>query len=497
MRNKSTKQYMYTLGIIVALLFIGIGYAALTRTLNISGKTTVAKNTWNVHFVGNSVSHVAKSENTEVTKGAAVEGNGTQVNFTVKFNYPGDYYYFTVDITNGGSLDAMVSSVNLSAKTGTIPDYLNYFVVYNDNTAIEPLDALGVGKTETIKVFVQYREGSTITAEALTELSLNIVYEQAGSNWVQRLGSNATYNLVANGALSDETVDLDKTSRANGTNGKYKLGTTAANPFPIYYYRGNVDNNIIFNNMCWKIVSTTTTGGTKLIYNGVPTNGTCVATGKDAAISQHRWSGDFSNSAAVAYSTSEMKTEIENWFATNFSADTQRILEDTPFYNESTYIPYESSPAATDIAGAYPPGIRVFGDFSSWENGKTNNTIALGTNDYNEGEIYTKANGRLNYPVGLITIDEFMLAGGLFDSVNAEFYLYTGAWYWTMSPGAYSAYANKPFILYVGPQGESNGSYTLENGGGCVRPVVSLKAGTKYNAGGNGTATKPYVVTEG
>ena len=41
----------------------------------------------------------------------------------------------------------------------------------------------------------------------------------------------------------------------------------------IYYFRGKIDNNnVLFANMCWKAVRTTSTGGTKLIYAGVPFN---------------------------------------------------------------------------------------------------------------------------------------------------------------------------------------------------------------------------------
>ena len=41
----------------------------------------------------------------------------------------------------------------------------------------------------------------------------------------------------------------------------------------IYYFRGKIDNNnVLFANMCWKAVRTTSTGGTKLIYAGIPFN---------------------------------------------------------------------------------------------------------------------------------------------------------------------------------------------------------------------------------
>ena len=58
----------------------------------------------------------------------------------------------------------------------------------------------------------------------------------------------------------------------------------------VYYYRGQINNNnIIWADKCWKIVRTTATGGTKMIYNGKPTlvDGAkqCLATGTDTQIS--------------------------------------------------------------------------------------------------------------------------------------------------------------------------------------------------------------------
>ena len=53
--------------------------------------------------------------------------------------------------------------------------------------------------------------------------------------------------------------------------GIYQLTRTMGDPFSVYYYRGDVDNNNVkFGGFCWKIVRTTSTGGTKLVYNGEP-----------------------------------------------------------------------------------------------------------------------------------------------------------------------------------------------------------------------------------
>ena len=58
---------------------------------------------------------------------------------------------------------------------------------------------------------------------------------------------------------------------SSDTNGKgvYMRAGTENDAYPIVYYRGAVeDNNVVFNNKCWKAVRTTDTGGVKLIYNG-------------------------------------------------------------------------------------------------------------------------------------------------------------------------------------------------------------------------------------
>jgi hypothetical protein len=97
-------------------------------------------------------------------------------------------------------------------------------------------------------------------------------------------------------------------------------------------------------------------------------------------------------------------------------------------------------------------------------------------------------NGKLTYPVGLLTADEVMLAGGRNNS-NSNYYLYTGQWYWTLSPSAfYDSYAYGFLVT-------SNGylsTYDVNRSYG-VRPSVSLAPGTKTSEG-IGTIDDPYVV---
>ena len=76
------------------------------------------------------------------------------------------------------------------------------------------------------------------------------------------------------GVDTEQGVDFSKTSDQDGLNGEgtkgvYMRAGTENDAYPIVYYRGAVeDNNVLFNNKCWKAVRTTDTGGVKLIYNG-------------------------------------------------------------------------------------------------------------------------------------------------------------------------------------------------------------------------------------
>ena len=84
---------------------------------------------------------------------------------------------------------------------------------------------------------------------------------------------------------SNDGIDFSKISSDTNGKGLYIASEYTDYKYPILYYRGDVNNNnLIFANFCWKIVRTTETGGIKLIYNGVPSNGVCNATGEDTQI---------------------------------------------------------------------------------------------------------------------------------------------------------------------------------------------------------------------
>ncbi len=92
---------------------------------------------------------------------------------------PGDFYEFTVDVENTGSIDAMLESVssklgNTEITTGTLPTYLEYSVAYSNGTPITAKQQLNSGDTETIKVRLAFKTDIEVTDLPGTAQTLNL-----------------------------------------------------------------------------------------------------------------------------------------------------------------------------------------------------------------------------------------------------------------------------------------------------------------------------------
>ena len=177
MNKFNKKRNIYIIIAIVTILLIGLGYAFLTSNLNIIGNTNINKNTWGVEF-----------KNVQVTSGSVEAStpqisNKTTVNYTVTLDKPGDYYEFTVDAVNKGSIDAMIDSVSNTGLTTEQKKYMNYTATYTSGKEISKKQELKAGSKEKIQVRVEYKKD--ITAEDLPSdnqqlnLTFTIEYVQA------------------------------------------------------------------------------------------------------------------------------------------------------------------------------------------------------------------------------------------------------------------------------------------------------------------------------
>ena len=103
----------------------------------------------------------------------------------------------------------------------------------------------------------------------------------------------------------------------------------------------------------------------------------------------------------------------------------------------------------------------------------------------------TKGNGKLTYPIGLLTADEVSLAGGVYGAINPLFYLYSGEIYWLLSPSHFTSGLAIALIWHMTNTGALDRNWSSNDYG--VRPVINLSSDVLIS-GGDGTATNPYTV---
>ena len=287
MKFRKNKRKNIILSLLILLLSLSIGYAFLTQDLSIVGLYKIRDNSWNVYF-----DHlVLNSKNVELSTGdveATINSETkTNISYTVTLKKPGDFYEFTVDVVNDGSLDAMVGSVTNQLNGVEIdaehplPAYLKYSVTYFDGKDILSNHLLKANSKEIYRIRLEYR--LDIDSEDLpdTDVSLTLDF---GVTYVQKDGS-----------FIDRDFKLYNVLKKAASQGKYAKEYLAAHhdspsgrgTEKIYYWYSEKDsegtaildkNNVIFANHCWQMIRTTDTGGVKMIYNGEVENNQCLNT---------------------------------------------------------------------------------------------------------------------------------------------------------------------------------------------------------------------------
>ena len=201
---KDRKLLMLFLGLIIVSVFtLTIAYAALNAVLTINGNAEVVGSNWDIYL-----------SNPRVTSGSAttnvpqIKTNST-MDFSTTLNMPGDFYEFTVDVVNSGSIDAMIESVIKNPELdASQKKYLNYEVTYQNGESITTKETLSKGTTMPIKVRIEYRRDLVAsdlpTGQVVLDLSLTLEYIQSDGTGtsVPNNGVGGT-DISANGSLDD------------------------------------------------------------------------------------------------------------------------------------------------------------------------------------------------------------------------------------------------------------------------------------------------------
>ena len=197
--------------------------------------------------------------------------------------------------------------------------------------------------------------------------------------------------------------------------------------------------------------------------------------------------GSIANARTNQTNSSTIKTAIDNWYKDNLNTNYGKYLSTTAVYcNDRTY-------TVSDYT--------YFGAYTRLDTNKTPTYDCATTEDKFTVDTST-GNGKLTYPIALMTADEVSFAGGLWATNASTWYYYNSAkgsstgstYWWLLSPNYWNGSGARVFGVYGSSDpGHLDSNYVYSTSG--VRPAVSLKSCVK-TSGGDGSASAPYTIEE-
>ena len=390
--------------------------------------------------------------------------------------------YCTIDFGDG-------YSVSLTATNGTVSPS-NITVGYGGSASFTVTPNSGYKLELETNTCGGTLSGNTYTISNITSAkSCSITFKSSTPTLYAKLLADKTTRPGARTSFSSVlTTDNTKT-----------LYTGTENGTTVYYFAGNAtDNWVKFGknesnqDLYWRIIRTNSDGGIRLLYHGTSTTAT------DAYIGTSAFNTTYNNPMYVGYMYGTSGSLANNRLNTNNSSIKDKI--DTWYeQNMTSYTKYLSTTAVycNDRSGDGT----YFGAYTRLITNKTPTYDCTDTNDKFTVDTST-GNGKLTYPIALMTADEVSFAGGLWATNASTWYYYNSAkgsstgstWWRLLSPGFWSGSHASVFRVIGSSDPGYLGSNDVNDTNG-VRPAVSLKSCIKYSTG-NGSASDPYTIEE-
>ena len=223
--------------ILVCVFTLTIAYAALNAVLTIQGSAQVTSSNWDVHLA-----------NPKVINGSATTTvpsiiTSSTVEFSTTLNMPGDFYEFTIDVVNAGSIDAMIENVVKTPElTAEQAKFLKYEVSYQNGESITTKQLLAKETSMPIKVRIEYRKDLVAsdlpTGQVVLDLALTLEYTQSDGT-ASSVTNNGVFKPVANG-----DINAIGTVVTIGSEQFYTIGNEGDNVKLLSMYNLNVGNKI-------------------------------------------------------------------------------------------------------------------------------------------------------------------------------------------------------------------------------------------------------------
>ena len=414
--------------------------------------------------------------------------------FVTQISARGEYF----PSGSSSDVDSNLKTIELDLKDATADKNVKQvlkgedaiFTVTPNNTS-KTLSDLTISCTNDVTPTVS---GNTLKFSNVQKGTICSVYEVLPTLTEQLLSDKTTRPGARTSFSSVLTTDNTKT-----------LYTGTENGTTVYYFAGNAtDNWVQFGGYYWRIIRTNSDGSVRLLYHGTSTTAT------DAVINTSTaFNTTYNNPMYVGYMYGTSGSLESNRTNTNNSTIKQVI--DTWYQNNleaKGYTKYLSTTAVycndrSNPAGGYNTGKTSF-NYGARTRLDTNKTPTYDCTDINDKFTVdtSTGNGKLTYPIALMTADEVSFAGGLYGKDAPTWYYKNSAngsstgstWWWLLSPNYWGGSDARVFFVYGSSIPGYLSNYGVGNAFG-VRPAVSLKSCIKYSTG-NGSASDPYTIKE-
>ena len=235
--NRTQRNYIIA-GLCMILVIMGVGYAAFSSQLKISGTSNITSN-WSVKIT-DIQSKVVSGTPTNASEPTHTDTTAT---FRTTLTSPGDTMQYDVTVSNEGDIDAKLDKI-------TVPESTNPAIGF-EVTGIEEGTLLESEQTATLTVTVKYNDVTEQPTDLTADLEVTLDYSQAPEGYVPP---------VTGPSIGGQPVELVESG-----DGLYEDTYESGR----YVYKGaNPDNYIEFDNgEVWRIISKEADGTYKLLKN--------------------------------------------------------------------------------------------------------------------------------------------------------------------------------------------------------------------------------------
>ncbi len=437
---KKLKKFFVFLGII---LIIMIGYyllksprvAVMIDSISDNSSSIIALGNISINYLeGEKIISNNMTNNKTITSNFSVSNNGSQV------------AYYSIGImtikTNISDPENILLTIESDNQGGNINQVI---LPLNDESVLDSI-AINPGQTQRYKLAITYQgeaSNKSLSGQIYVILDSKREYGLADTllrnNPIVKPKTNPGEELaVLNEGLIEDQDDYGKT----------------------YYFRGQSNNNYVrFAERDWQIVRLNGNGTIKLILVEALPNKQLYYSKQGKTNEEYLMMGDLTKTDIIKY--------LNSWYATN-------LINYDQFIANTKYCLTTVSPVLTGDDQFFNSYLQI---------------------SVNKKPTFLCLEASSSLKIGLLSADEVIMAGGLFEEPNLSYYLFnenqTNSW-WTLSPHHLNHKDKIGYLYAVNEKGSLIDSVKSDNQL-AIRPTISLN--NLLVVSGNGLKESPYIVS--